>query len=139
MVSVEYNACKYQDFFAPAFAIYPHLETQLLHEFKDYKKSHNRSSLFGRDVIFDFPDKFLVDEVWHIHLNIKGHTLWPPNKNQFSCTSDDYLIYTRGFFNEKMYSLLGVVTPKAHEQMPSHDTRLLSYFANIAAEFRNSH
>ncbi|HBY9743198.1 TPA: hypothetical protein MJA57_26540 [Klebsiella pneumoniae] len=57
-----------------------------------------------------------------------------PNYNR---TSDHYLIYTEHMWDSSRFLLMGLITP-AHERMPASDTRLLSYFSEVAEDFHAS-
>lgn len=55
----------------------------------------------------------------------------------YNRTSDHYLIYTEHMWDSVRFVLIGLMT-SAHERMPVRDTRLLSYFSEVAEDFHAS-
>ncbi len=58
-------------------------------------------------------------------------------QENYNRTSDHYLIYTEHMWDSGRFLLMGLITP-AHERMPARDTRLLSYFSEVAEDFHAS-
>ncbi|ASQ79604.1 hypothetical protein B1023_24300 (plasmid) [Enterobacter hormaechei] len=102
-----------------------------------YKTTGAPSDLLGRDAPFDFPP-FAVDaNVRHIHVNLNFQLTWSARQENYNRTSDHYLIYTEHMWDNGRFLLMGLITP-AHERMPARDTRLLSYFSEVAESFHAS-
>jgi hypothetical protein len=97
--------------------------------------AHRQISWKGRP--FDFPP-FAVDaNVQHIHVNLHFQLTWSARQENYNRTSDHYLIYTEHMWDSGRFLLMGLITP-AHERMPARDTRLLSYFSEVAEDFHAS-
>jgi hypothetical protein len=62
---------------------------------------------------------------------------WSARQENYNRTSDHYLIYTEHMWDSGRFLLMGLITP-AHERMPARDTRLLSYFSEVAEDFHAS-
>ena len=136
-LTAEYSHVTWDSFFQPTFAVYPELESQLQAEFITYKSTGAPSNLLGRDAPFDFPP-FAVDaNVQHIHVNLHFQLTWSARQENYNRTSDHYLIYTEHMWDSGRFLLMGLITP-AQERMPARDTRLLSYFSEVAEYFNAS-
>ncbi|HFD6849340.1 type II toxin-antitoxin system YafO family toxin [Enterobacter hormaechei] len=102
-----------------------------------YKTTGAPSDLLGRNAPFDFPP-FAVDaNARHIHVNLNFQLTWSAKQENYKRTSDHYLIYTEHMWDNGRFLLMGLIT-LAHERMPARDTRLLSYFSEVAENFHAS-
>lgn len=136
-LTAEYSQETWGEFFHPTFVVYPDLESQLKAEFVIYKSTGVPSDLLGRDSPFEFPPFAVAADVQHIHVNMHFQMTWSARQEHYNRTSDHYLIYTEHMWDSGRFLLMGLVTP-AHERMPARDTRLLSYFAEVAERFHSS-
>lgn len=136
-LTAEYSQVTWGEFFQPTFALYPNLQDQLKNEFIIYKSAASPSDLLGRDAPFDFPPFAVEANVQHIHVNLHYQLTWNARQENYNRTSDHYLVYTEHMWESGRFLLMGLITP-AHERMPSRDTRLLKYFADVAESFHAS-
>lgn len=110
-----------------------HQIKQIKQDFLLYKSSGILHSYFGRDVTYSWPTSAKTEELHHLHLAIHGHE-WGRLRPQFSRTSDDHIVYTRGFYDPDCYLLIALMTPDAHNK--ANDIDLMEQYAKIAHKFR---
>lgn len=106
---------------------------QIKQDFLLYKSSDELPPYFGRDVTYSWPASAKAEELHHLHLAIQGHE-WGRGKQQYSRTSDDHIVYTRGFNDQDCYLLIALMTPDAHNK--ANDIDLMEQYAKIAHKFR---
>lgn len=99
----------------------------LAKDFKRYKEGEPVEYMsMGKDVPFHYPQSAVMAELQHVHImpiESKSHT------------SDEFIVYTRGFSDPDKYLILAILSPNAHEQ--SRNVLLMSAMADVAEHFRN--
>lgn len=107
--------------------------TRLKTDFKEYKEGKRLPTYFGRDGDFSRHHGAKFSQLRHLHLAESG--TWPPQKRQYDRTSDRWLIYCPGFWQDHIYLLIAVLEPHAHVQ--ANRTDLINGLVRIAEDFRN--
>ncbi|WP_345868100.1 type II toxin-antitoxin system YafO family toxin [Shewanella algae] len=102
-----------------------------------------RPPYLGKDAPFFRPDNVSEHEVHHIHMFVQGITdpqNWSGAYNPNKRTSDSYLVYTYGYFEESSYRVLGFVEKDAHQKCRTNQDgyRLVRDFMYAADKFRKS-
>ncbi|MDV2081067.1 type II toxin-antitoxin system YafO family toxin [Marinobacter xestospongiae] len=106
--------------------------SNLVKEFREYKRTGLAPLTFGRDASYNRPDSVKKADMHHIHL--KGSEKWSINIVQFRRLSNLHLIYCRGFMNTSAYLLIAVID-RAHER--ARDLNFMLDMAEIAEKFRS--
>lgn len=101
----------------------------IVEQFKQYKASHNTPVIFGRDAPLVRPSDARFAGLHHLHLgnfNAINH--------QYHRTSDSWLIYATGFYQQNKIILIDILTPDAHQRANNID--LMNEYIKIANKFR---
>lgn len=95
---------------------------------------------FGKDKPNDRPDEAVYSDIWHIHIATTStelnHKNWR-NKAQEFRTSDRFIIYCRGLFNQNYFCILAVEDPPAHDKL--NDAIIQSNMIAAARRFREKY
>jgi len=113
--------------------------TALKDDFKKYKESGNPPGNFGRDVLYNHPNTLPIvcqEKISHIHLEDPDNP-WHFHVAQFNRTSDIHLVYCRGFYDEKCYLLMTLLSPDAHNQ--ALNRTIMFNLGKMAEQFRNKY
>ena len=112
---------------------------QLKTDFQRYKETDSPADNFGRDALYDdsnnLPSVRLV-ELRHLHLLNQSENFLRYAR-QYDKTSDDHLVYCQGFYSDRAYLLIALLSPNAHKQARNNDAMLK--LAGMAENFRNQH
>jgi len=109
---------------------------QLAEDFRRYKGTEVPADTFGRDAPYDHPhtlSSVRQAELRHLHLN-GGTNPWPPLQAQYYRTSDDHLVYCEGFYSNRHFLLIALLSPDAHDQ--ACDNSVMLRLAQMAERFR---
>ena len=109
---------------------------QLAADFKRYKETGIPAACFGRDVLYDHTHTLpsvRSEDLMHLHL-AEGAQHWTGRQAQYSRTSDQHLVYCRGFYATNHFLLMSILKPDAHAQ--ARNNSIMSNLAIMAAKFR---
>ena len=109
---------------------------QIAADFRQYKETGVPASYFGRDAPYDHPNTLpsvRAECVMHLHLD-DGRQYWDARRPQYDHTSDDHLVYCRGFDEADCYLLMATLKPNAHTQ--ARNNSIMANLATMAAKFR---
>ena len=110
--------------------------SDIIKQFKSYKSNNDAGTLFGRDVLTERPYDAKDNELYHVHLleekNIKRLYL----RDKYNRTSDTFLFYCSGLYNQNYYLLIAIVWNGAHEFL-NNKMDLLIRYGKEAEKFRN--
>jgi len=102
-------------------------------DFRHYKATGSLPSYFGRDKPYSRPRSVKDQDMHHLHIADNGNEFgrYTP---QYYRTSDNHIIYTRGYADQSDYLIIAFITPNAHEK--ANDYEFLEQYAFIAHKFR---
>jgi len=109
---------------------------QLAADFKRYKETGIPAACFGRDVPYDHPhtlSSVRSEDLMHLHL-AEGAQHWTGRQAQYNRTSDQHLVYCRGFYKTDHFLLISILKPDAHAQ--ARNNSIMSNLAIMATKFR---
>jgi len=109
---------------------------QLAADFKRYKETGIPAASFGRDVPYDHTHTLpsvRSEDLMHLHL-AEGAQHWTGRQAQYNRTSDQHLVYCRGFYKTDHFLLMSILKPDAHAQ--ARNNSIMSNLAIMAAKFR---
>ena len=109
---------------------------QLAADFKRYKETGIPAACFGRDVPYDHTHTLpsvRSEDLMHLHL-AEGAQHWTGRQAQYNSTSDQHLVYCRGFYKTDHFLLMSILKPDAHAQ--ARNNSIMSNLAIMAAKFR---
>lgn len=113
---------------------------QLKTDFTRYKETGVPANSFGRDTLYDDErnlPSILSVELRHLHLLDQQSQEFTVHARQYDKTSDDHLIYCQGFYSDRTYLLIALLSPGAHAQARDNDTMLK--LAAMAEKFRDQY
>lgn len=124
----------------------PNLESQL--KARGFKLTTLRSDLetyfgtnklkrphyLGKDAPYRDPCHVQGSEIHHIHIFVKGISC--PNDWNASKTSNSYIVYTFGYFDEDAIHVIDFLSEEAHERSRANNYSLIIDYKIVADNFR---
>lgn len=100
--------------------------------------------MFGKDKLFEGPDRAIKEQVYHVHLYRPNHkdTKWHSEKNplvQWKCTSDSALVYSHieTDTEDSIFLFIRIMDPGAHDAYKQPG--LVEKWAKLSQDYRTSH
>lgn len=111
----------------------------LREDFKQYKETAIPATIFGRDAEYNHPNGLPIvrqEKISHVHLE-DSNSPWDVSVEQFNKTSDIHLVYCQGFYDEKNFLLMAILSPNAHEQ--ARNNNIMYNLGTMAKKFREQY
>ncbi|MDH0447079.1 type II toxin-antitoxin system YafO family toxin [Shewanella sp. GD04112] len=110
--------------------------TQLKEDLELYFNSEKtkRVAYLGKDAPYRDPSHVQDSEIHHIHIFVKGISC--PDTWNAAKTSNSYIVYTFGYFDEDAIRVIDFLSEKAHERSRANNYSLIIKYKVVADNFR---
>ncbi|MBU1393018.1 type II toxin-antitoxin system YafO family toxin [Shewanella sp. NKUCC05_KAH] len=110
--------------------------TQLKNDLELYFSSEKtkRAYYLGKDTPYRDPKHVKDSELHHIHIFVKGIScpqIWGAAR-----TSNSYIVYTFGYFDEDAIHVIDFLSEQAHEKSRANNYSLIIQYKVVADNFR---
>jgi hypothetical protein len=108
----------------------------LKHDIALYFSSNKKQkpAYLGKDTPYRDPSHIQDSEIHHIHIFVKGISC--PNDWASARTSNSYIVYTFGYFNEDASHVIDFLSQQAHERSRANNYSLIIKYKVEADSFR---
>ena len=96
---------------------------------------NKKPDYLGKDVRYSRPEGIEDSELHHVHIYVDGVSCKDTWK--YSKTSNSYIVYTFGFFEEDHYHVVAFLDEKAHEKC--RNDSFMRDLKKVADNFRDQH
>jgi hypothetical protein len=89
----------------------------------------------GKDTPYTRPAQISESEIHHIHIFVEGISC--PHAWNTARTSDSYIVYTFGYFDEDAIRVIDFLSKDAHDRSKENNYSLMRKYKTVADRFRD--